>query len=281
MKALACLVMGASVVTLAAAQESKKPSIADSSGPAAALRAPPAKADGVSAHEIERGQKYFVVHCARCHGIQGHGGEGPSLARPRLNSAPDLPSLINVIENGISGTGMPGFWLVPKKDLRAIAGYVQSIGTATEVPLSGNPHQGRELFTRAACNQCHTVRGQGGVTGPDLSDVGNRRGSDRLRRMLIEPAAERIKNADGYTEYLPVRITTTTGTVVEGLRTNEDGFTIQLRDLENRIHSFRKSDVKEMTKGFAQSLMPSFASTFNSAELDDLVAYLAGLRTNP
>ena len=228
--------------------------------------------------DLARGQKYFTVHCARCHGMQGLGGTGPSLAQPTLNNAPDLASIVSVIENGISGTGMPGFWLVPKKDLRVIAAFVRSLGNVPDVPLAGDPGRGRELFARAACNQCHTVGGQGGVTGPDLSEVGNRRGAERLRRMLTDPAAEKSKNPEGYAEFLSVRLTTTSGQQVEGLRMNEDGFTIQVRDLEHRLHSFRKSEIKEVTKLFSQTIMPNFGGVFSSTEIDDLVAYLAGLK---
>lgn len=210
--------------------------------------------------------------------MQGLGGVGPSLARPVLTQAPDLASLLAVIDDGIRGTGMPSTWMLPKKDRRAIAGFVRTLGVAAEAPVAGDPARGRELFAKAACALCHTVDGQGGVKGPDLSEVGNRRGAARMRRMLTEPGAEMSANADGYAEFLPVRLTTIDGRVVEGLRVNEDGFTIQLRDLENRIHSFRKSEVNEVAKGFVQSIMPVFGSMFSATELDDVIAYLTTLR---
>jgi len=244
----------------------------------AAMRGDETSSLKLSAEDLDRGQKMFVVHCARCHGMQGLGGTGPNLARPALVNAPDFKSLVGVIENGIPGTGMPNAWMIPKKDREAVAGFVKTLGTATETAHPGNPGRGGELFAKAACAQCHTIAGLGGVRGPDLSEVGNRRGAERLRKMLTEPGAEKSKGDDGYTEYLPVKITTVSGKEVEGLRVNEDGFTIQVRDLENRVHSFRKTEVSGMTKGFGQSIMPSFASMFNATDLDDLVAYLTSLR---
>ena len=232
----------------------------------------------LSASESARGQKIFMVHCARCHGMQGNGGTGPNLARPVLANAQDFKSLVGVIENGIPGTGMPAMWMLPHKDREAVATFVKALGAATDAPVPGDPVRGSELFTKAACTQCHTVAGQGGVRGPDLTEVGKRRGAARLRKMLVEPGAEKAKSDDGFTEYLPVKITTASGHEVEGLRVNEDGFTIQVRDLENRIHSFRKAEVRQVTKGFGQSIMPSFASMFNASDLDDLVAYLTTLR---
>src|SRR5688500_3751936 len=63
--------------------------------------------------EVTRGQKVYMVHCARCHGMLGRGGVGPSLARPVLTQAPDLKSLVGLIENGIPGTAMPPSWMLP------------------------------------------------------------------------------------------------------------------------------------------------------------------------
>lgn len=240
--------------------------------------AQPAPTEPISADELVRGQKQFVVFCARCHGMQGLGGVGPNLALPVLRQAPDLPALLDVIENGLPAAGMPGSWMLSKKDQRAIAGYVRSLGRAPAEPPPGDPARGRELYTRAACQVCHTIAGQGGVKGPDLTEVGNRRGVARLRRMLLEPGAEKIISSAGRTEYLPVKVTTLDGSVIEGLRVNEDGFTLQLRDLEDRIHSIRKSAIKELNKGFEQSIMPAFGQAFNPAELDDLVAFLASLK---
>ncbi|HUR56190.1 MAG TPA: c-type cytochrome [Opitutaceae bacterium] len=236
--------------------------------------------EGSSAEEVARGRKLFTVHCARCHGMHGLGGTGPSLAQ--LSPGTDTKRLIAVIESGIPGTAMPN-WRnnFVEKDKRALAAFVRSLGAAAEVPLSGDHARGKELFAKAGCAQCHSVAGQGGVKGPDLTSVGSRRGADRLRRMLLEPGAEKITGEDGYVEFLPVKIVTATGQEVDGVRLNEDGFTIQLRDLENRLHSFRKSEVKVLEKSFSRSVMPSFAHVFNATELDDVVAYLASLRGKP
>ncbi|MDD9891798.1 MAG: cytochrome c [Gammaproteobacteria bacterium] len=47
----------------------------------------------VLAQEAEAGEQLFQTHCARCHGILGEGGEGPSLKRPQLNHAPEDDAL--------------------------------------------------------------------------------------------------------------------------------------------------------------------------------------------
>src|SRR5262252_4432127 len=66
------------------------------------IRLPHTRAD------LARGEKLFQVHCARCHGPKGEGGQGPLLTRAKLTHAPDDASLLKVIEEGIRGTEMPG-----------------------------------------------------------------------------------------------------------------------------------------------------------------------------
>ena len=68
------------------------------------------------------------------------------------------------------------------------------------------------------------------------------------------------------------------GRVIQGLRVNEDSFTIELRDVENRLHLIEKSDVVEMKREPQASVMPGYAKTLSAREIDDLVAFLAGLR---
>jgi cytochrome c oxidase cbb3-type subunit III len=65
---------------------------------------------------------------------------------------------------------------------------------------------------------------------------------------------------------------------VRGLRINEDTFTLQLRDADNRLYSFRKQDLKELKRDSSGSLMPSYKTVFSPTEIDDLIAYLASLR---
>ena len=66
--------------------------------------------DLLTAGDLADGERLFRVHCARCHGIDGAGGEGSNLARPSLQYANDDEDLIALIDDGIPGTGMPAIW---------------------------------------------------------------------------------------------------------------------------------------------------------------------------
>ena len=62
---------------------------------------------------------------------------------------------------------------------------------------------------------------------------------------------------------------------------NEDTFSIQLKDQQGNIYSFRKSDLRNLKKLRGETPMPAYASVFSSAELDDLVKFLAAQRGRP
>jgi hypothetical protein len=73
-----------------------------------------------------------------------------------------------------------------------------------------------------------------------------------------------------------VRLVTRDGAVVNGRRLNEDTYTVQLIDDKERLVSFTKSDLREMTV-ITKSPMPSYRS-LTDAGIADLVAYLLSLK---
>jgi hypothetical protein len=103
-----------------------------------------------------------------------------------------------------------------------------------------------------------------------LSDIGAVRSAASLVRSVTDP------NSQMFPINRPVHIVTRDGTVVNGRRLNEDTYTVQLIDDHERLVSFVKSDLREMTVQTA-SPMPSYR-TLSAAEQADLVAYLLSLK---
>jgi putative heme-binding domain-containing protein len=220
----------------------------------------------------------FEAQCARCHGVKGGGGSGPGLDRDRLRRADDDEALVALIKEGIPGTEMPATWQMDDREVRQVTGYVRSLGRTRAMILPGDPVKGKALYEKGGCPGCHAVAGQGGVLGPDLTGVGARRGATRLRQALLDPGSAKLLDGAGYLAFLPVQVATVDGRVVRGLRVNEDSFTILLRDADNRLHSFEKRELAEIRREPGASAMPSYAEALTAREIDDLVAYLAGLR---
>jgi cytochrome c oxidase cbb3-type subunit III len=233
--------------------------------------------------ELERGKQLFLGMCSRCHGIQGGGGEGPNLSRPVLTRPADDQALLAIIRDGIPNTGMPRVRRMTDAELNALVVYVRSLGHVTQVAITGNPENGKAVYAKLGCSSCHTIAGQGGTFGPELTNIGVLRASDYLRQAIVAPETALPRGVllvpgRGFNEFLPVRVVTREGQEVRGLRVNEDSFTIQVKDASNRLYSFRKADLQTLVKEIGKSVMPNFSGKTSASELDDLVAYLAGLR---
>src|SRR5712692_7354351 len=53
------------------------------------------------------GYSIYVANCARCHGTDGEGGQGPKLAGTVTKDFPDIEQQITLVEEGRGG--MPSF----------------------------------------------------------------------------------------------------------------------------------------------------------------------------
>ena len=142
-------------------------------------------------------------------------------------------------------------------------------------PPAGDAAAGKAIFEGTAqCIACHTVDARGGVLGPDLSWIGVFRTPESLMTSLVDPDA-RIAP-----EYATIVVETRTGNRLEGVALNEDDLSIQMRDSEQNLRSFIKSDLKALRRE-ARSLMPSYRTTLSSGQRALVVAYLRSLRTLP
>lgn len=242
-------------------------------GGAFAQAPPSSKPDPITAADLERGGRLFQGHCAFCHGPKGDGGKGANLARPRLVRAPDEKALFDVIRHGISGTEMPGAWQMTEREIWLVAAHVQTLGKNADERVPGDLGRGKNAFwNRNKCGACHMVNGEGGRSGPELTDIGSRRSPAHLKQSLVEPSADMPEG------FARVRVELTDGRKVEGLRLNEDTFSVQLLDSAERTHSFWKYELKSLETDRSRSPMPAYGKQLTPAEIDDLVAYLYSLR---
>ena len=225
------------------------------------------------------GKPLFDGLCQDCHGVNGTGDEGPALNHPL---GADDATLHKIIRDGIPERGMPRVRRMTEEEADVLVSYVRTLGGGGPMKVAGNAEKGRAVYQRLDCATCHVVGGQGGVLGPELTKIGQRRAPNYLRQALLDPAKVRPKGVqgilqNGFTEYLPVSVVARDGSETRGVRVNEDSFTIQVRDANGKFYSFRKSDVTNVDKQFGRSMMPSYKDRLNAADTDDLVAYLYSL----
>src|SRR5262245_28288800 len=228
------------------------------------------------------GKKLFESLCARCHGDDGSGAEGPSLNRPHLRRAADDDALRSIIVRGIEGGAMPPVRETTVKEQNDIIAYVRTLGRKGAAKPAGDARSGEKIYFDSGCPSCHIIDGQGTAFGPELTQIGLSRGPDYLRKALIDPGSALPKGTSevsgGFSEFLPVRVVTPDGREIRGVRLNEDTFTIQFRDMKNRLYSFAKSELREFETTPGGSLMPSYNDELTPAQVDDVVAYLSAQR---
>jgi len=217
------------------------------------------------------GKPIFERYCAPCHGISGGGGRGPRLNRSRLPHAPTDAALRAVISDGIA-PGMPDAWYLSDEEIANVAAHIRALGKMPGENVPGDPARGASVYARSGCATCHIHAGQGTGFGPDLTDVGERRNASYIGQAVSNPASALPEG------FLMVSVVTSAGRSVNGIRLNEDSFTIQIKDARGSIYSFRKRDLKELKKETGQTPMPSFEKILSPADLQDLVAFLAASR---
>jgi putative heme-binding domain-containing protein len=142
-------------------------------------------------------------------------------------------------------------------------------GTAVKV---GHVDRGQGIFEgKGGCTVCHRVNGKGPRVAPDLSDIGATRTPTALQRSLLDPTSAMLPINR------PVRAVTRDGRTIRGRRLNEDTYTVQLIDEQERLVSLIKAELREYELA-RSSPMPSVATTLTADEQADLLAYLLSLK---
>jgi putative heme-binding domain-containing protein len=226
------------------------------------------------AKAVESGRLQFRMACAGCHGLRATGGRsGPNLTRGTFAAGNTEADLYRVISDGVPGTEMPAFTSRLQDDERwRLASYINSLSPHDTVPIPGDPDSGERLFwEKGGCGQCHRIGTRGSSLGPNLSRIGRQRSLDYLRESIVSPDAEVTSG------YATVTVVTRDGKKITGVERGFDNFSAQLMDLSNRYYSFQKDNVASIQREY-RSLMPSnYVRLFSARELDDLLAFLAGL----
>jgi len=170
---------------------------------------------------------------------------------------------------------MPEGWFLTDDDVANLAAFVRSLSKIPPDPVRGDPARGAAVYAKSGCSSCHIQNGAGLGYGPDLTAIGDRRSAAFLQKAVGNPATVLPE------DFLLIKVTAVSGETVEGIRANEDSFTLQIKDSSGRYHSFRKEELKEINKFRGQSPMPAFENILSAGDLRDLVAFLASQRGQP
>lgn len=139
----------------------------------------------------ELGAKLYAENCAVCHGEDGQGRVGATLAKDWPSIRPDL-TVKSIIETGVPGSVMPAWSQAnggpfDPAEIEALVAYILSwqTGGAPEITpaptvtllpplnpipnIAGDPNRGAKLYAEN-CEMCHGEKGEGRI-GATLAHV--------------------------------------------------------------------------------------------------------------
>lgn len=134
-----------------------------------------------------------------------------------------------------------------------------------------NFETGKNMYAATQCITCHSMRGEGGIIGPDLTQLGTRFSPEDMIEAIMEP------NQAISDQYASTVLYLKNGQSVVGRLTDQDEETYYLSQnpfAPDQIRKIPKVEVTD-TKLSAVSVMPpGLINRLNEEELRDLLAYL-------
>ena len=132
----------------------------------------------------------------------------------------------------------------------------------------GDRVAGKAIFTKN-CAACHTLFGEGGKIGPDLTGA-DRKNRAWLLTQIVDPSAV-IRQ-----EFLAYIVNTKDGRTLNGLMVEQSPETITIVDAKNVRSVVRRDQIDDL-KASPISLMPEkLLEPLDERQLRDLFAYLQG-----
>lgn len=181
-------------------------------------------------------------------------------------------------------------------EIKAVVSYLQSqggdvnieaINTPTEISKKfwdriaaagaaggGDPGHGEEVYN-TVCTGCHTLKGQGGKAGPDLSNIGTK-GIKSISESILQPAAS---FTPGYETYVVIgkdgKEMVRESKKVAGIKTAEDAESVEIIVDADTTIKVLKSEIKELVVDKNKSLMPEdMIEMLTVKDYQDVLAFM-------
>jgi putative heme-binding domain-containing protein len=130
---------------------------------------------------------------------------------------------------------------------------------------------GQRAFAAARCVVCHRVGGEGGATGPDLSNVAGRFGLKDLAEALVEPS----KVVSDQYKASVIRTADEQSFVGKIVNEANGAYTI-VTDPEDstKVATVRKADIASLMPSNVSLMPDKLLNTLNESEVLDMLAYM-------
>jgi putative heme-binding domain-containing protein len=134
-----------------------------------------------------------------------------------------------------------------------------------------NLEVGKAMYAAVLCKSCHAIKGEGGMIGPDLTQLGTRFSTTDMLEAILEP------NKVISDQYSSTIFTLEDGSSVVGKLVNEDNrnyYISQNPFAPDEVKEIRKRSVADVKVSEVSIMMPNLINPLNEEELKDLMAYL-------
>jgi len=185
---------------------------------------------------------------------------------------PDWVSLARSLPRGreLAKENPGGPWTLPGAQKKTYP-YIHSpmVEEKTLALAGGDYERGRALFfgDKLKCSTCHRIREEGGLIGPDLSNLVSHDAASVLRD-IKEP------NASINPDYVAYNISLRNGELLAGLVRAQDEDALRLVGVDGKETILRRAEVRELRPSTV-SLMPSgLLDALNESQIRDLLTFV-------
>jgi len=141
-----------------------------------------------------------------------------------------------------------------------------------DAPLTNRDFQdGKNMFDATLCSSCHSMRGEGGAIGPDLTQVGTRFSAKDILEHTLDP------NKEISDQYAATVFTMKDGSSIVGRLINEENGKYSVSQnpfMPQSLREISKADVASTKLSKVSLMLPGLLGGLNDEEIKDLVAYM-------
>jgi putative heme-binding domain-containing protein len=132
--------------------------------------------------------------------------------------------------------------------------------------FAGDPARGRKVFLNT-CASCHTLFGEGGRIGPDLS-AANRRDTTFMVENILFPSLT-IRP-----EFVSYNVTLKDGRALSGFVVDSNQDSLTIRDIAEQKTVVSRGDLSRFEASTISLMPPGLLEAMQPQEVRDLFAYL-------
>jgi len=131
----------------------------------------------------------------------------------------------------------------------------------------GDPGEGATVYDDN-CSECHTLNGEGGEVGPDISGI-SEKGLKFISESILQPAKKLTK---GFETYVVIN---KEGRQSVGLKTRDEAGEVDITTATGDVVTIAKADIKEIKIDDTRSIMPDdLSEAMTVKDYQDILSFL-------